>query len=146
MDTAHHTASISRTAEMGRAIEIPRVSFARQGDVIVIPEQVLPVRSHPHTPVPPAGVALVRSPYGGHTHQLMASGDVLFDATEQFGELDDRGGFDDDEDLNVGVLKVEEGALAYLIHPEHAAIGLLPGRYTVRRQRERGELTQFVYD
>jgi hypothetical protein len=38
--------------------------------------------------------------------------------------------------LDLGVLTVAEGAVAYLAHPEHAYSGIAPGTYLLRRQRE----------
>jgi hypothetical protein len=32
---------------------------------------------------------------------------------------------------------IDTSAVAYLIHPEHGGTGIAPGRYAVRRQRER---------
>lgn len=110
------------------------VDFARQGDVIVVPERMLPLAYEPTLAVTGAGVAVVRSDFGGHTHQLIADGEVWFSAEPGDAEMEDADG------LDVGVIRVGERATAYLIHPEHAAIGLAPGRYTVRRQREGGRL------
>lgn len=51
--------------------------------------------------------------------------------------------------LALGILDTR--VTAYLIHPEHGATGMAPGRYVIGRQRERGvgrffERTHFVVD
>ncbi|MET4050650.1 hypothetical protein ABIB34_004436 [Rhodococcus sp. UYP5] len=51
--------------------------------------------------------------------------------------------------LALGIL--DNTVTAYLIHPEHGATGIAPGRYVIGRQRERGrggyfESTQLVAD
>jgi len=38
------------------------------------------------------------------------------------------------EQLTLGA--VDTSVVAYLIHPEHGATGIAPGRYVIRRQRE----------
>jgi hypothetical protein len=46
----------------------------------------------------------------------------------------------------VGVFTVTEGATAYLAHPEHGYMGIAPGTYTVRRQREQADEIRQVAD
>lgn len=122
------------------ALDIRIVDFARQGDVLVIPERLLPLNEEPVRPIPAQGVAVVRGEYGGHTHQLVADGEVRFAESAPSVEVDDG------DALVVGVIRVGEGSVGYLIHPEHGAIGLAPGGYTVRRQREWSEVVRFVND
>lgn len=93
-----------------------------QGDVLVVPR---PRREPAEAPVAREGVAVVRGEFGGNTHTLLAEGDVRFDAVPE-GE----------ESLDLGVLTVAEGAVAYLAHPEHAYSGIASGTYVLRRQRE----------
>ena len=73
--------------------------------------------------MPRNGVPVVRGEFGGHTHTLLAEGEVRFDPAS-------------DEGLDIGVLTVAEGAVAYLAHPEHAYSGIGAGTYVLRRQRE----------
>lgn len=122
------------------ALDIRIVDFARQGDVLVVPERLLPLSEEPMRSIPAEGVALVRGEYGGHTHQLVADGEVQF--VESAPSVD----VDEADALDVGVIRVGEGSVGYLIHPEHGAIGLAPGGYTVRRQREWSEVARFVND
>jgi hypothetical protein len=70
-------------------------------------------------------VVVVRGELGGHTHTLLAEGEARFDSAPH-----------DEESLDIGVLTVAEGAVAYLAHPEHAYSGIGPGTYVLRRQRE----------
>lgn len=119
-----------------RDFEIPVLdTLQRQGDVIVIPtpKKKLPTKAKA---VAAAGVPVVRGENGGNTHLLLAAGDVQFapvDGTTQ-GQLD------------VGVFTVAEGATAYLAHPEHGYMGIAPGTYTVRRQREQADEIRQVAD
>jgi hypothetical protein len=93
----------------------------RQGDVVVVPCATATAQ----TPVPTAGVAVIRGVEGAHTHALVASGDVRCDLTGAVGT-----------DLCIATLIVAEGAVAYLAHPEHGYSGIAPGAYEIRRQRE----------
>jgi hypothetical protein len=93
-----------------------------QGDVMVVPR---PGRGPAEAPVPRDGVPVVRGEFGGNTHTLLAEGDVRFDAVAGA-----------EESLDLGVLTVAEGTVAYLAHPEHAYSGIAPGTYLLRRQRE----------
>ena len=120
--------------------EIEVVEFARQGDVIVIPERMLSIAAEPTAPVPQDGVDLVRGDFGGNVHLLIVDGDAWFDRTPVPLLLDDT------TIMSIGILWVAPEARAYLIHPEHAAVGLAPGRYTVRRQREWSDVVHLVHD
>ncbi|HEY0807392.1 MAG TPA: hypothetical protein VGD84_20170, partial [Pseudonocardiaceae bacterium] len=40
--------------------------------------------------------------------------------------------------IRLGIVVFENTAPAYLVHPEHGASGVAPGRWLVRRQQERG--------
>ena len=104
----------------------------RQGDVIVIPAPMVPIRSTAATLVPREGVAVVRGEAGGNTHLLLADGLVRYDAAPT--------------GLTLGVLTVEDGAIAYLAHPEHGYAGIAPGTYEIRRQREQADVIRMVAD
>jgi hypothetical protein len=119
-----------------REFTIPvSAGLQRQGDVIVIPtpKKKLPAKA---TQVGAAGVPVVRGENGGNTHLLLAAGDVRFAVVESTtqGQLD------------VGVFTVAEDAQAYLAHPEHGYMGIAPGTYTVRRQREQADEIRQVAD
>lgn len=107
-----------------------------QGDVIVVPAAMA---NRPtavaKTPVAKAGVPVVRGEIGGNTHLLLAEGDVYFDV--------ESGG---PAELLLGTLTVDEGATAYLAHPEHAYAGIAPGTYELRRQREQADAIRLVAD
>ncbi|MER7199723.1 hypothetical protein [Streptomyces sp. CB01635] len=119
-----------------REVTIPVVDgLQAQGDLIVIPYAF--VARHLREPwrsdwqrVPAAGIELLRSAAGGHPHTLVADEGVcrwtarVVDATG----------------LALGM--IENTAVAYLIHPEHGGTGIAPGRYLVRRQRERAASRQ----
>lgn len=107
---------------LDRQMTIPILTgLQAQGDVMVVPRPTLAPAA---VAVPRRGVAVVRGEFGGHTHMLLAEGEVWFDGAE--GE----------DGLDLGVLTVAEGSVAYLAHPEHAYSGIGAGTYVLRRQRE----------
>jgi hypothetical protein len=118
-----------------RSVQIPLVDFARQGDVLVVPVRVLLHELVATTPVPAAGLPVVEGAGGAATHLLVGEGDVRFDWWPQ-----------DDEIVTVGVLTVGEGSAAYLLHREHGGVGIAPGRYEIRRQREQAGSPRPVSD
>ncbi|MFI9331422.1 hypothetical protein ACIGZJ_28285 [Kitasatospora sp. NPDC052868] len=116
-----------------REVAVPVVAgLQAQGDLIVIPQSFLetvtltPFGYSRWLDVPAAGLELLRSAGGGNPHSLVADPgacrwtDAIHDPTG----------------LALGL--IDATAVAYLIHPEHGATGIAPGRYVVRRQRERG--------
>lgn len=114
-------------AHLAAELDIPTIAgLQHQGDVSVVPAAMAsdgPTR--PTAQVPAVGVAVVRGEAGGHTHLLLASGDVRYDVHE--GAADD---------ITLGSLEVGEGATAWLDHPEHGNTGIAPGLYVLRRKRE----------
>lgn len=127
---------------LDRQAAVPLVEFARQGDVIVIPARIIDPGVEPESAVPAEGVDVVRAENGGNAHVLVAEGDVRYDLLTSGGL-----GVDDPAPrLRIGALRVGEGARAFLIHPEHGAVGLVPGLYAVSRQREDDEIERFVQD
>lgn len=120
--------------------DIKIVDFARQGDVVIIPERMLAIAVEPTTAVAQDGVDLVRREFGGNTHLLIVDGDAWFDPAPATPSPDET------NIMSVGVLTVAPEATAYLIHPEHAAVGVAAGRYTVRRQREWSDVVHLVHD
>ncbi|MCK0517676.1 hypothetical protein [Williamsia sp. DF01-3] len=99
-----------------------------QGDLLVTPAAILPmVTSYPSTrpePVSRAGIELLRSAVGGNPHSLVSeAGHCMWMARV----IDPRG-------LALGILDTQ--VVAYLIHPEHGATGIAPGRYVIGRQQE----------
>lgn len=103
-----------------------------QGDLLVVPmpagEMTGPV------PVPAGGVAVIEAVGGGHEHRLFAGvpgSAVLGRPATSSAQA-------------VGVLECTEPA--YLLHPEHGAAGIAPGRYELRRQREQAAEERLVAD
>jgi hypothetical protein len=118
---------------LSRDIAIPTLTgMQRQGDVLVVPT---PDGNPATTPVPAAGVPVVRGEAGGNTHTVVADGPVYCDTRQA-----------DARNLTLAVLTVAEGATAYLAHPEHAYAGIGPGTYTLRRQREQADQLRVVSD
>lgn len=114
-------------------IEIPVLSGPqRQGDVIVLPMADVMAT----TPVPSSGTPVVRGENGGNTHAIYAAdGPVFCDTYSASGRV-----------LRVALLSVPEGSTAYLGHPEHGYMGISPGTYEIRRQREMSEFIRVVAD
>ncbi len=113
-------------------IEIPVLAgVQRQGDVIVRPAKVAAT-----TAVPAAGTPVVRGENGGNTHAIYAADGPVFCDT-QAGSV---------RELRVATLSVPEGSTAYLGHPEHGYMGIAPGDYEIRRQREMAEEIRMVAD
>lgn len=101
-----------------------------QGDLAVIPVRA-PSRER-LAEVPPAGVAVIEAVGSGHEHRLLASGP----GTAVFGLAG--GGMD------IGWLEATEPA--FLAHPEHGYLGIAPGSYVLRRQREQADEERLVAD
>jgi hypothetical protein len=114
-------------------VDIPLLAgVQRQGDVLIRPT----IGILAATPVPAAGTPVVRGENGGNTHAVYAAdGPVFCDVTAVSAT-----------DLRVALLTVPEGSTAYLGHPEHGFLGIAPGSYEVRRQREMAEEIRMVAD
>ena len=110
--------------------EIPVISgLQAQGDVMVVPTRPSAKRGEL---VPAEGVTLITGD-GGHTHSVVGEG--LRWAPSRAGGQD------------LGVLTVPAAGVAYLIHDgTHGAMGLAPGDYVIRRQREQADEIRLVAD
>lgn len=124
---------VTVTADWADDIVIPVLTgLQRQGDVLIVPS---PRSKGASTPVPKAGTPVVRGENGGNTHAIYADGDVRVDVrTPAAGQL------------LVAVITVGEGATAWLGHPEHGYLGIGPGTYEARRQREQADQIRLVQD
>jgi hypothetical protein len=111
-------------------LDIPVLSgMQRQGDVLLLPAAVTA-----GTAVPASGTPVVRGENGGNTHAVYAAdGPVYCDTTVGDG-------------LRVATLTVPAGSTAYLGHPEHGYMGVAPGSYEIRRQREMAGSARLVTD
>ncbi|MGV0042056.1 hypothetical protein [Mycobacterium colombiense] len=113
-------------------VEIPVLGGTqRQGDVLV-----RPTKAAATTPVPTSGTAVVRGESGGNTHAIYAADGPVYCAVISGSA----------RDLRVALLSVPEGSTAYLGHPEHGYMGIAPGNYEIRRQREMAEEIRIVAD
>jgi hypothetical protein len=90
-----------------------------QGDVSILPVTTKPAA----TPIPAAGVPVVRGENGGNTHSLHGAG--FFDPAEPR-----------DGSLVLGTLTVPADAEVFMAHPEHGYMGFGAGTYQIGRQRE----------
>ena len=113
-----------------REVSVPVVDgLQAQGDLLVLPFDLVSsvVELHRYQgprEVPPQGVELVRGAAGGNPHTLTADpGTARWTSTVH-------------DPLRLAVAYLENTAPAYLVHPEHGATGIAPGRWLVRRQRE----------
>lgn len=103
-----------------------------QGDLFIVPIPIgLDTVRGPA--VPAAGIAVIEAMNGGHEHRLFAGEPgTAFWYTDVAGEQ------------SIGVLVCT--APAYVLHPEHGAAGIAPGRYELRRQREQADEQRLVAD
>lgn len=117
---------------LDRDFEIPVLSAPqRQGDVMVLPVKTTSAT----TAVGKAGFPVVRGENGGNTHLLLADGEVFFDSKPVSATA-----------LALGTLTVADDATAYMAHPEHGYLGIAPGTYELRRQREQADELRLVAD
>lgn len=124
------------TAQDIADIEIPVLNgVQRQGDVLVLPVDD-GLFSAATAPVPAGGTPVVRGENGGNTHTIFAADGPVFCDTDAASTTN----------LRVAVLSVPDGSTAYLGHPEHGYMGIAPGSYEIRRQREMAEQMRMVAD
>jgi hypothetical protein len=102
-----------------------------QGDLAVIPDAGNTAAGRPLTDVPAPGLPVIEAAGGGHEHRLLASAP----GTARFAAL---------TGADIGVLVAD--APAYLAHPEHGYLGIAPGTYLLRRQREQAGEERMVAD
>jgi hypothetical protein len=117
---------------LDRQLEVPVLDgIQMQGDLAVIPT----IAERPRTgdTVHAGGIAVIPPVNGGHEHRLLA--DVPGSA---YWRPATGGGQD------LGVLHTTE--TAWLAHPEHGYLGIAPGDYVLRRQREQAEEERLVAD
>ena len=102
-----------------------------QGDLIVIPLDHLAgivIAPNAHwREVPGTGIDVLRAAAAGNPHTLVADPGTCRWTT----------GVRDPAGLALGALVT--AGVAYLVHPEHGGSGIAPGRYVIRRQRERSD-------
>lgn len=133
---AETTFGVSVLGHHDREVGIPVIAgLQHQGDVSVVPARMVDDFRPPTTVVPATGVPIVRGESGGNTHLLLADGRVRLDVREASADS-----------LTLGSLRVDEGATAYLAHPEHAFSGIAPGDYVLRRKRELADELRMVAD
>lgn len=116
-------------------LEVPvNDGLQAQGDLLVVPIPAVPIRADEvRTEVPAAGIAVIEAVGSGHEHRLFAG----VPGTAWLLGLP--AGMQD-----IGVLECTEPA--YVLHPEHGATGIAPGRYVLRRQREQADEERLVAD
>lgn len=122
---------------LDKELTIPVVDgLQAQGDLLVVPADtvpmVIPFSDDRSKLVPPSGIELLRSAAGGNPHSLVADERHCWWTAPVY---DPRG-------LALGI--VDTKVVAYLIHPEHGATGIAPGRYVIGRQQEFDMSRQWV--
>ncbi len=111
-----------------------------QGDLMIVPFALVAADIHlfPQgrwSTVPTRGTELLRGAAGGNPHTLIP----------EPGRCRWTNAFTDRTGL--GLTLVDTDVVAYVLHPEHGATGLAPGRYVIRRQREHdGRAARFIAD
>ncbi len=118
---------------LDRDLEVPVYDgLQMQGDVAVIPLAKGTEPSDVGTPVPSAGVPVIQAFGAGHEHRLFAgTPGTAFWSPSRVGQ-------------DLGVLKATEPV--YLAHLEHGYLGIAPGSYLLRRQREQADTQRNVAD
>lgn len=130
-----HSTPVDDHHDLGQIVPI-HDGLQRQGDIIIVPEPATGAEATDEcVQVPAAGVPLVRGESGGHTHLLLADGPVKACL---------RG--PSESSLAIALVVVPDGATAYVAHPEHGYMGVGPGVYEVRRQREMADVIRVVED
>jgi hypothetical protein len=113
-------------AHLDRQVDVPVIDgLQAQGDLIVVPAEMAGAAHGDggwHA-LPAEGAELVRGGDGTNPHTLVGSCELTT-------------WVDDPEGLAVAA--IDNAAPVYLVHPEHGATGIAPGRWLVRRQREAG--------
>jgi hypothetical protein len=126
-------------SHLEREVTIPVIDgLQAQGDLLVIPVALLAAEPQDRVrrnisiadsarwhEVPAPGLEVLRAGTGGNPHTLVADPGACRWTT----------GVNDPQQLALGALSTN--GVAYLIHPEHGGSGIAPGRYIIRRQRER---------
>lgn len=109
---------------LDRSVSVPiHDGMQAQGDIIVVPISRTPGGGA--VDCPRHGIDVVPSVNGGHAHTLLApDGGCTVRLTRTTGP----------EDLVIALIDTTE--TCYLLHAEHGASGIAPGRYEIRRQRE----------
>lgn len=126
--TAH---DVEIPAHLAAEAEVPILAGLQiQGDVAIVPHRKSQAKNT--ILVPPEGVAVVRGESGGNTHLLVADGPVVWCPSSN--------------EMTMGQVTVPKGATAFMLHPEHGAMGMAPGSYLIRRQREQAEEIRRVAD
>lgn len=111
-------------AHLDRQVDVPVIDgLQAQGDLIVIPDDMTGsayVRAGWHA-LPAEGAELVRGGDGTNPHTLVGSCELTIQVADPEG---------------LAVAAIDNRVPVYLVHPEHGATGIAPGRWLVRRQRE----------
>lgn len=128
--TARH--GIDVLDHLDQDVTVPILTgLQRQGDVIIVPNK----KAAAKITVPATGVPVVKGENGGNTHAILAEGTVYCDTRQAT-----------TRDLTLALLTIPAGSIAYLAHPEHGYMGIGPGSYTIRRQREQADELRIVTD
>lgn len=136
LDQLITTHGVDVDPHLDRQASIPVCTgLVRQGDIIVIPAALLEAAEVVAKQVPAAGFPVVRGEAGGNTHLLLGDGPVFYAPAPAR-----------DGSLELGALTVPDGSTAFLAHPEHGYVGVAPGRYVIRRQREQADVIRLVED
>ena len=120
---------------LDRDLEVPvNTGLQFQGDLAVIPTGAASPPAGDGARVPAEGIPVIEAIAGGHEHRLLAG----TPGTATFTPATGTGGQD------IGVLHCTEPA--FLAHPEHGYLGVAPGSYVLRRQREQADEERLIAD
>jgi hypothetical protein len=122
---------------LDRQVEVPVLDGLQfQGDLAVIPAgDDTSAFAGSTKQVPEEGLPVIEGVNGGHEHRLLASAPRTASLTTAGTGANGQA---------IGLLECTEPA--YLAHPEHGYLGIAPGAYELRRQREQAAEERIVVD
>jgi hypothetical protein len=121
---------------LNRDLEVPvNDGLQFQGDLAIVPASLDDIRaaSGKTIRVSAEGIPVIEAVDGGHEHRLLAG-------TPKTASLTAVGRGSQD----IGLLECT--APAYIAHQEHGYLGIAPGAYVLRRQREQSDEERLVAD
>ncbi len=132
LQQAEKATGVDVLQHLEREAEVPVLcGLQRQGDVLVLPRRMGAGKGDP---IPAEGIPVVRGEAGGNTHAL-----VRYEGAAFWRSIESR-------TADLGELTVPEGSVVMLAHPEHGFLGIGPGAYMIRRQREQADEIRIVAD
>lgn len=120
---------------LDRSVEVPVLDGLQfQGDLAVIPaahDTWTRATQAGRVMIPLGGRPVIEAMAGGHEHRLLPGAEGAVSFWPGSGQ-------------SLGYMLASEPA--FLAHPEHGYLGIAPGRYELRRQREQADEERLIAD